>query len=176
MEFYQVKYEYTPGSSNGRTAGFGPVNRGSNPCPGTMLIQLSNIPQLARDVLGHLIPGDVLAMSGPLASGKTTLTQHILRQMGYEGRVTSPTFVLEKHYSVNYNGFEEVVHLDFYRLKPSELTTFGWREYLGDKHSLTIIEWPEIGLEYLPPNSKSIKLEIIDEQTRNFTFSKNLGL
>ena len=141
-----------------------------------MLVQLSDIPRFAEDLLNRLIPGDVLALSGPLSSGKTTLTQQILRAMGYDGRVTSPTFVLEKHYSVDYKGFKEVIHLDFYRLKPEELTTFGWQEYLGDQNLLTIIEWPEIGFDYLPKNFKAIKLEIIDEQTRNLTFSKNLGL
>lgn len=149
---------------------------GSNPSPGTMLVTLSDLPSVAEDILKHLLVGDVLALSGPLASGKTTLTQEILKGMGYGGRVTSPTFVLEKHYPVDYNGIKEVVHLDFYRLKPEELTTFGWKEYLGDQTALTIIEWPEIGLEHLPHNIKTIKLEIIDDQTRNFLFSKNFGV
>ncbi|MCR4278109.1 MAG: tRNA (adenosine(37)-N6)-threonylcarbamoyltransferase complex ATPase subunit type 1 TsaE, partial [Candidatus Berkelbacteria bacterium] len=149
---------------------------GPNPSPGTMIVTVSQLPSVAADILKRLFAGDVLALSGPLASGKTTLTQAILKEMGYDGRVTSPTFVLEKHYPVNYNGIKEVVHLDFYRLKPVELTTFGWKEYLGDNTALTIIEWPEIGLEHLPHNIKTIKLEIIDDQTRNFLFSKNLGI
>ncbi|KKU43815.1 MAG: hypothetical protein UX60_C0016G0002 [Berkelbacteria bacterium GW2011_GWA2_46_7] len=140
-----------------------------------MTVTLDELPSIAKQVLDRLSAGDVLALSGPLASGKTTLTQHILRHMGYVGRVTSPTFVLEKHYPVDHNGIKEVVHLDFYRLRPEELTTFGWKEYLGDQTALTIIEWPEIGLEHLPKNIKTIKLEIIDDQTRNFLFSKNLG-
>ncbi|MDO8650482.1 MAG: tRNA (adenosine(37)-N6)-threonylcarbamoyltransferase complex ATPase subunit type 1 TsaE [Candidatus Berkelbacteria bacterium] len=140
-----------------------------------MTITLDELPSVAKQLLNGLSAGDVLALSGPLASGKTTLTQAILKEMGYEGRVTSPTFVLEKHYPVDYKGLKEVVHLDFYRLKPEELTTFGWKDYLGDDTALTIIEWPEIGLEHLPKNIKTIRLEIIDEQTRNFLFSKNFG-
>jgi tRNA threonylcarbamoyladenosine biosynthesis protein TsaE len=138
-------------------------------------VTLEDLPEVAQKILGAVQHGDVLALSGSLASGKTTLTQHILRRMGYAGRVTSPTFVLEKHYPVNYKGIDEVVHLDFYRLRPSELTSFGWQEYLGDQSALTIIEWPEIGLEHLPKNIKTIKLEVVDDQTRNFTFSKNLN-
>ncbi|MEK7535230.1 MAG: tRNA (adenosine(37)-N6)-threonylcarbamoyltransferase complex ATPase subunit type 1 TsaE [Patescibacteria group bacterium] len=140
-----------------------------------MIVTFPQLPSIAEDILKHLQSGDVLALSGPLASGKTTLTQHILKEMGYDGRVTSPTFVLEKHYPVDHNGIKEVVHLDFYRLKPEELTSFGWKDYLGAAKTLTIIEWPEIGLEHFPPNIKSIKLEIIDDQTRKFTPSKNLG-
>lgn len=140
-----------------------------------MLIKLPDLPQIADIILQNLEPGDVLALSGPLASGKTTLTQYILKQIGYVGRVTSPTFVLEKHYPVNCNGIEEVVHLDFYRLKPAELASFGWHEYLGDKTALTIVEWPEIALEHLPKQVKTVTLEIIDDQTRRFTGSKNLS-
>lgn len=158
------------------TLPFGGRDRGSSPCPGTMTVTLLELPSVASKIIERLVPGDALALSGSLASGKTTLTQHILRLMGYEGRVTSPTFVLEKHYPVDYNHFKEVIHLDFYRLKPEELTTFGWKDYLSDQTALTIIEWPEIGLEHLPTQIKTIKLEIIDEQTREFTFSKNLGL
>ncbi len=99
----------------------------------------------------------------------------MLRLLGYVGRVTSPTFVLEKHYPVGHKKINEVIHLDFYRLKPEELFTFGWKDYLGDKTTLTIIEWPEIGLEFLPIGVKTVKLEIIDEQTRKFTFSENFS-
>ena len=141
-----------------------------------MKVAQSGLPSVAEKILDRLSPGDVLALSGPLASGKTTLTQQILKAMGYDGRVTSPTFVLEKHYPVDYKGIKEVVHLDFYRLKPGEITTFGWKEYLGDQSALTIIEWPEIGLEHLPKNIKTIKLEIINDETRNLLFSNNLGL
>lgn len=141
-----------------------------------MEVKLTDLTLIAERVLNKLVPGDVLALSGPLASGKTTLTQHILREMGYAGRVTSPTFVLEKNYPVNYKDFREVVHLDFYRLTREGVTTFGWKDYLDDQSALTIIEWPEIGLEHLPKNIKTIKLEVIDDQTRNFLFSKNIGI
>jgi len=140
-----------------------------------MDIKLSELPNIAAKILSKLVPGDILALSGPLASGKTTLTAQILKTMGYTGRVTSPTFVLEKHYPVKYYGFRAVTHLDFYRLKPTELTTFGWQEYLGDENSLTIIEWPEIGQEHLPKETKLITIEIIDDQTRHLTFSDNFG-
>ncbi|MDP3992704.1 MAG: tRNA (adenosine(37)-N6)-threonylcarbamoyltransferase complex ATPase subunit type 1 TsaE [bacterium] len=141
-----------------------------------MEVKLADLTLIAHKVLNELVPGDVLALSGPLASGKTTLTQHILQQMGYEGRVTSPTFVLEHHYPVDHNGIREVVHLDFYRLTSEGVTTFGWKDYLDDKSALTIVEWPEIGLEHLPKNIKTIKLEVIDDQTRDFLFSKNIGI
>lgn len=141
-----------------------------------MIIKLDDISAVAQKILSLLEPGDVLALSGPLASGKTTLTKTLLAEMGYTGRVTSPTFVLEKHYPVGYQGFKEVIHLDFYRLRPEELSTFGWKDYLGDNQSLTVIEWPEVGLEHLPKNTKIITIELIDDQTRQFTFSKNLAV
>ena len=130
---------------------------------------LTDLPELATKIVAQLRPGDVLALSGPLASGKTTLTQAILKAMKYQGRVTSPTFVLEKHYPVDFNGISDVIHLDFYRLQPSQLASFGWQDYLGQPDTLTIIEWPEVGVDYLPKQTKLIKLEIIDDQTRRLS-------
>ena len=140
-----------------------------------MIVKLEELPALVAKIAAQLQAGDVLALSGPLASGKTTLTQQIMLAMGYTGKVTSPTFVLEKHYPVHHAGIREVVHLDFYRLKPEELATFGWQDYLGQPETLTIIEWPGVGLEHLPRQTKTIKLEIIDDQTRRFSFSDDFS-
>ena len=134
-----------------------------------------DLPKIARRVLARLKPGNVLALVGPLAAGKTTLTRELLSQMGYADKVTSPTFILKKHYSVRYRKFREVIHLDFFRLSSKELDSFDWKESLGQPGTLTIIEWPPRSLEDLPKKVKTITLEIVNNETRRFTFSKNFG-
>jgi len=128
----------------------------------------SEIGQIAKKIVNHLGSGDVLALVGELGSGKTTLTQAILHQLGYRGKVASPTFVLERRYPLKEEtkGIKEISHLDLYRLNSQQLASFDWRESLGQSGSLTIIEWPEIVLAHLPAQTKRISLKLIDGQTR----------
>lgn len=147
--------------------------------------RLEKIDQPAKKILKYLKPGDILALSGPLASGKTTLAQAILRQMDYHDRVSSPTFVIEHRYPVKFKKIKEVIHLDFYRLNREHIAQFDWAEYKDDHGQLTIIEWPERAARLLPHKAKKIKIEEVDvaskphvfykkdDQIRRLTFSNN---
>ncbi|QQG50243.1 MAG: tRNA (adenosine(37)-N6)-threonylcarbamoyltransferase complex ATPase subunit type 1 TsaE [Candidatus Berkelbacteria bacterium] len=130
---------------------------------------------VAKKVVGSLHDGDVIALSGPLASGKTSLVKHLVAAMGYAGRVSSPTFVLERRYPVEWQGVKEVLHLDFYRLTAEEIESFDWQDHIGDRGTIAFIEWPEIAAAHLPKKAKTISLEIIDDKTRRITFSNNFG-
>lgn len=125
-----------------------------------------DLPKIAKKIADQLRPGDILVLSGPLAAGKTTLTREIARSLGYQGPVTSPTFVLERRYPLKDQSIKQIIHLDFYRLNPDEVASFDWQEQLTDPDNLTIIEWPEIAQGHLPPSAKKISLEVINEQTR----------
>jgi len=134
-----------------------------------IIFKEADLPKVAARIVRGLKAGDVLALSGPLASGKTTLTKEIARQLGYTGRVVSPTFVLERQYPLKEGEFKVINHLDFYRLTRKDLASFDWQEALGESRCLTIIEWPEIAAELLPPAVKKISLEIVDAQTRKIS-------
>jgi tRNA threonylcarbamoyladenosine biosynthesis protein TsaE len=140
-----------------------------------MIIRKEDLDSAAKKVLAQLRPGDVLALSGSLAAGKTTFTQALLKAMGYEGRVRSPTFVLEHRYPVKWRGADEVVHLDFYRLDEEQALSFDWQDHLTSPKQLTIIEWPERVHQHLPPATKTIVFEVIDEQTRRLALSSNFS-
>jgi len=140
-----------------------------------MEVKVTELDKLAQKVAASLSGGDILLLRGELASGKTTFTQALLRQMGYLGRVVSPTFVLERRYPVEHGDIRTVSHLDFYRLSVSELNSFDWQDQLGKQDQLTIIEWPDIALEKLPNSVKQINFEVVDNETRRLTFSKNLN-
>jgi tRNA A37 threonylcarbamoyladenosine biosynthesis protein TsaE len=126
-----------------------------------LVSSLEELAALAEKVATQLRPGDVLALTGQLAAGKTTLTKQILTAMGYKGSVTSPTFVIEHRYPVKFQRIKEVIHLDLYRLSSGDLKEF---------------DWPEIAAPYLPPHTKVINLKIIDEHTRQLTLPDNLQL
>lgn len=130
---------------------------------------LNNINQIAKQLLEKVPSGGVITLSGELAAGKTTLTQAILKELNYPGRVNSPTFVIEHRYPVKTKDINEVLHLDFYRLDEEQLKHFDWQEYLLPNR-LVIIEWPEKALNYLPKETIQVKLEKIDDKTRRIHY------
>jgi ATPase, YjeE family len=100
-------------------------------------------------------PPLVIAITGDLGAGKTTLTQAICRGYGVTGEVTSPTFNIIHEYA---SARSKVYHLDLYRLKsPRELESIGWDEMLHD-HALVLVEWPERAAELMPHGHVPISL------------------
>jgi tRNA threonylcarbamoyladenosine biosynthesis protein TsaE len=102
----------------------------------------------------------VVAISGELGAGKTTLVQAICRGFGVTDEVTSPTFALVHEYG---GAPAPVYHLDLYRLSaPHELTNLGWDDIIGS-HALVLVEWPERAASRMPDDAVPIELEHIPE-------------
>jgi tRNA threonylcarbamoyladenosine biosynthesis protein TsaE len=91
----------------------------------------------------------VLYLQGDLGTGKTTLTRGMLRALGEQGAVRSPTYGLIAEYDTPCG---KVLHLDLYRLRlPGELAALGLADYLEGSR-LWLIEWPEQAQgDRLPP-------------------------
>jgi len=118
--------------------------------------------------LGSLLgAGDVVALVGPLGSGKTTLTKGIAQGLGLDEPrwVTSPTFVLVHQYE----GRLPIYHVDAYRLKgQAEAEALGTEEiFFGD--GVAIVEWAERIAGALPRERLEIALEIKGETARELS-------
>lgn len=101
----------------------------------------------------------VIALSGDLGAGKTTLTQALAKQMGVTETVTSPTFVIMKEYIPLSSPFRALVHLDAYRIEDEvELTPLRFAEKLRTPETLIVIEWPERISGVLPKQHTRIHL------------------
>ena len=98
--------------------------------------------------------GDILAMQGTLAAGKTTITKGIAESLGVAETITSPTFCLISEYE----GKMPLYHLDVYRLDgPEDFINLGTDDLLyGD--GVSIIEWSEKIMEELPDSTIIISL------------------
>src|SRR4030042_1898350 len=81
-------------------------------------VDLVRLDILASRLALVLKAGDVVALSGPLGAGKTTLARALVTRRGGEGEVPSPTFALMQRYETPHL---TLTHCDFYRLEPSEL-------------------------------------------------------
>jgi tRNA threonylcarbamoyladenosine biosynthesis protein TsaE len=113
--------------------------------------------RLGAAVAVGLAPGRTLFLSGDLGAGKTTLVRGLLRALGYDGRVKSPSYPLVELYSLS---SLHLYHFDFYRFKnEAEWRDSGFREYFNAE-SACVVEWPERAGGMLPPPSLAIRLEI----------------
>jgi tRNA threonylcarbamoyladenosine biosynthesis protein TsaE len=103
--------------------------------------------------------GMVIALSGELGAGKTTLVRGMLKGLGWRGIVKSPSYTLVEHYVISSLYF---YHFDFYRFgDPDEWRYTGFAEYFRPD-SLCVIEWPERIGTWLPEVDLAARLEYSD--------------
>jgi tRNA threonylcarbamoyladenosine biosynthesis protein TsaE len=103
-----------------------------------------------------LEPGLSVHLEGELGVGKTTLVRGVLRALGWQGRVKSPTYALVEVYEVSRLSLH---HFDFYRFHdPREWSDAGFRESFNG-HTVSLIEWPAKAGDLLPPPDVEIALE-----------------
>ncbi len=124
---------------------------------------------LAEDLAVVLLPGDIVALSGDLGTGKTTFSRAVLRTLARDDtlEVPSPTFTLVQPYA---SDRFDIAHFDLYRLSdPDELIELGFDDRISE--TVSLIEWPDRAGDYLPPGTLWLTIETgPDETRRRFRF------
>lgn len=126
---------------------------------------LEELKEFAKKLAPLLKAGDVINLIGDMGAGKTTLVNEIARLFGINDS-SSPTFAI-----VNiYEGDVEIYHLDLYRFdNPDELLDIDFETYFYPEEAITFIEWAENGEGYLPDNMIDIKIDKINDNSRQIT-------
>ena len=113
-----------------------------------------------QTVINEILPQlqyNILLLKGNLGAGKTTFSQFLLKNLGSQDEVSSPTYAIVNEYNTPKGN---VFHFDLYRMKNAdEVEDIGIHEYL-DNAFLCIIEWPEVyeeELAHFPHHEMSIE-------------------
>ncbi len=106
-------------------------------------------------------PGTVIALTGDLGAGKTTLTKAIAQGLGISDMITSPTFNIVKEYD---GGRLPLYHFDVYRIGDAdEMYELGYEEYFYG-NGVCVVEWADLIEDLLPENAVRIQLEYGGEE------------
>lgn len=103
----------------------------------------------------------VICLTGDLGAGKTAFTRGFARYFGIEKGVSSPTFIIMHRYM----GREVINHYDLYRIGDfDELSDIGFEEQI--ESGISIIEWPDSFMDFLPEDKIVIKITRLGENER----------
>lgn len=121
---------------------------------------------LGEKIGALLKPGDIIAMTGTLAAGKTTITKGIAKSLGVKDTITSPTFCLISEYA---GTKMPLYHMDVYRLDSDEdFINLGVDDMLFGE-GVCIIEWSEKVERELPKNTIWMTITPAEDGTRTIT-------
>ena len=123
---------------------------------------IEEIARTARMILSLNPSAKIFIFNGEMGSGKTTIIKAIIKELGYKGTVSSPTFSLINEYL---NG-DKIYHFDFYRIKSrDELLDIGIDEYIGS-NDWCFIEWPNLIIDMLPDKHIELNIDIVSSDNR----------
>jgi len=131
--------------------------------------------KLGKEIADQLISpkpedsGRIIALSGDLGSGKTTLVQGLSQGLGLKSRILSPTFILMRRYELAKGHF---FHVDLYRLNnqvAEEVVNIGLTDIWQESNNVVIIEWAEKIKDIIPKNTKWIFFENLGGDKRKIT-------
>jgi tRNA threonylcarbamoyladenosine biosynthesis protein TsaE len=116
------------------------------------------------------IAGAFIALHGELGAGKTTLVRHLLRALGAQGRIKSPTYAVVEPYELP--GLD-AWHFDFYRFEDArEWEDAGFRDVFAGP-GLKVAEWPEKAAAVLPVADLDIHITLADDERRHVSLQAN---
>ncbi len=129
-----------------------------------LLRDLNDTHRFAHRLIKSLTLPAVVAMTGDLGSGKTTLSQAIASVLGIEEFLPSPTFTLVNEYPTS-SGY--LIHSDLYRLHDeSEIQNLGLKDYFAEPQTITIVEWADRAPALFPESTLWLRLYLRPDDVR----------
>ena len=125
------------------------------------LLKESNSSKTATNLALHI------SLIGDLGAGKTTFTRYLLKALGHQGKVKSPTYTLCEPYQLVMGSYEfSLHHFDLYRMRyAEEWLDAGFRDTFSNP-GICIVEWPEKAEGTLPAVDAELHLTMNDDESR----------
>lgn len=119
-----------------------------------------------------------IELQGDLGAGKTTFVRHLLKGLGVQGRIKSPTYAVVEPYTLTastrpagHNPVIAIWHFDFYRFNdPREWEEAGFRDIFASP-GLKLVEWPEKAGSHLPLPDLVIAMDMLADESRSVTLT-----
>ena len=122
--------------------------------------------EFSKNYILDLPVPSVVGFQGSLGAGKTTIIKHIIKSLGVEEAVTSPTFNIARSYEID---SLEIYHVDLYRISTFH-EFFDLDLPLFKDNTLFFIEWSDLLPNANLDNWRFVKIEVLDEQTRKISY------
>jgi tRNA threonylcarbamoyladenosine biosynthesis protein TsaE len=136
-------------------------------------VGLSDLKEIAKQVVGQLGKFQVWLFYGEMGSGKTTLIKEIGKAVGVKDSMSSPTFPIVNEYETD--DHLNVFHFDFYRIKnEAEAYDIGTDEYFYSG-SPCFIEWPEKIPSLIPQQHAEVVIQVENKTQRTIVISFHDG-
>jgi len=138
----------------------------------TIDLNIEQIDKAANQLL-ESVNSKIILFYGEMGVGKTTLISALVRQLGGDSEVSSPTFSIVNEYLVDN---DKVYHFDFYRIEDEyEALDIGVEDYFDSGHWI-FIEWPEKIKELLPLNSEFSYIKLNKNGSRSLILKENKAI
>jgi tRNA threonylcarbamoyladenosine biosynthesis protein TsaE len=123
---------------------------------------LEELDKLTKEIAKNLKGNEIILLEGDLGAGKTTFTKYLLKNLGVDEDITSPTFtVMNQYESPNF----DIYHIDMYRVNGIDIS-----DLIGN--GLIIIEWPKIEIRCDDCKIIKIKIEPLEDDSRIFEINQ----
>ena len=119
---------------------------------------LEELDKLTKEIAKNLKGNEIILLEGDLGAGKTTFTKYLLKNLGVDEHITSPTFTIMNQYeSPNF----DIYHIDMYRVNGIDIS-----DLIGK--GLIIIEWSKFEVRCDGCKVIKINIETLEDDSRIF--------
>lgn len=134
-------------------------------------VSLNQLGSYCKEILPLIRESKTILFYGEMGAGKTTMIKELVKLLGSQNEVSSPTFALINLYATDETD-KDIVHFDLFRLKDeTELLNIGALDYI-ENDNICLIEWPQLIEPYIESGLKIelTKMGVKERKIRTFSF------